>query len=84
VTERAANAADLDALFAAEWRLAGDGVAIPTDGWTQLELAAMDGLRWWPLDELRRTDEVIYPPDLGDRVAAVLAHGWDGATPLTE
>jgi 8-oxo-dGTP pyrophosphatase MutT (NUDIX family) len=59
-------------------------VPISSDGWTDLELASMDGTRWWPLDELRSTDETVYPPDLGERVASVLEHGWDGSTPMTE
>lgn len=60
------------------------GVVVSTEGWTDVEVIAMDTVEWWPLDELRRTDATIYPPDLGDRVATVLDHGWDGTTPMCE
>ena len=60
------------------------GVVVNTDGWTDVEVVAMDTVEWWPLDELRRTNATIYPPDLGDRVATVLDHGWDGTTPMCE
>lgn len=59
-----------------------NGATVTTAGWTDLERAAMDGMHWWPLGELQRTDETVYPPDLGDRVAAVLDHGWDSSTPM--
>lgn len=58
--------------------------AVSTDGWTDVELAAMDTVAWWPLYDLRRTDATIYPPDLGDRIAAILDSGWDGTTPMCE
>ncbi|HEX6198179.1 MAG TPA: NUDIX domain-containing protein [Jiangellaceae bacterium] len=58
--------------------------AVSTDGWTDVELVAMDTVAWWPLDELRRTDATIYPPNLGERVATILDHGWDGMTPMCE
>lgn len=60
------------------------GTTVSTDGWTDVERAAMDTVTWWPVDELRRTDATIYPPDLGDRVAAILDNGWDGTTPMCE
>lgn len=41
----------------------------PTDsGWTDVERATVVGHRWWTVDELRRTNEVVYPEGL----AAVL------------
>lgn len=57
---------------------------ISTDGWTDVERAAMDSVAWWPVDELRRTEATVYPPDLGDRIVAVLENGWDGTTPMCE
>ncbi|MGH9246574.1 MAG: NUDIX hydrolase [Acidimicrobiales bacterium] len=37
----------------------------PVDhGWTDVEKATVVGHRWWSLDELRQTDEVVYPDDL--------------------
>jgi 8-oxo-dGTP pyrophosphatase MutT (NUDIX family) len=38
------------------------------DGWTETELATMREHRWWTIDELRATDEVIYPEGLADLV----------------
>ena len=60
------------------------GVEITTDGWTDVEVAAWDGLHWWPLVDLSTTAEVVYPPGLGDRITSVLDQGWDGTTPLTD
>lgn len=60
------------------------GTPVSTGGWTDVETAVMETLTWWPLDELRQTDATIYPPDLGDRVAALVDHGWDGTTPMCE
>lgn len=60
------------------------GVRTTTDGWTDVEVAAWDGLQWWPLAELCDTTDVVYPPRLGERVRYVLDHGWDGVTPMTE
>lgn len=45
--------------------------AVPT-AHTPLEVAAVIGTRWWTRDELRATDERVYPaelPDLLDRLA---------------
>ena len=33
-------------------------------GWMDLEVRAQRGMRWWSLDELRRTDSAVYPIDL--------------------
>ena len=40
--------------------------------WMDLEVRAQRGMRWWSLDELRRTDSVVYPVDLADLVEARL------------
>ena len=60
------------------------GVRTTTDRWTEVEVAAWEGLHWWPLAELCGTTELVYPPGLGERVRSVLDHGWDGATPMTD
>ena len=52
-------------------------------GWTELERAVVDELRWWELDELDRavaTGTVVYPRVLPSLVRT-LTTGWDGATP---
>ena len=38
---------------------------------TDMETRSVTGWRWWPLDELLATEETVYPPGLGHRVA-----GW--------
>jgi 8-oxo-dGTP pyrophosphatase MutT (NUDIX family) len=43
-----------------------------TAGWTELERRALAGLRWWTLDELRTTDETVFPTRLADMVAEAL------------
>ncbi len=45
---------------------------LKADGWTEVEKATIVGHRWWTLDELRNTAEVVYPEDLADRLAALL------------
>jgi 8-oxo-dGTP pyrophosphatase MutT (NUDIX family) len=42
-------------------------------GWTELERRALTVARWWTLDELRRTDETVFPEHLADLVAEGLA-----------
>jgi ADP-ribose pyrophosphatase YjhB (NUDIX family) len=37
--------------------------------WDALEREFVDDIRWWTLDELRATDEPVYPPDLAREVA---------------
>jgi hypothetical protein len=44
-----------------------------TTGWTELERRALLGLRWWTVDDLRATDETVYPATLADLVAEALA-----------
>lgn len=42
------------------------GNALLSDRWTETERATVVGYRWWRVDELRRTTEVVYPQDLAD------------------
>jgi 8-oxo-dGTP pyrophosphatase MutT (NUDIX family) len=37
-----------------------------TDGWTELERRTTSGHRWWSIEELRATTEVIYPEELAE------------------
>jgi 8-oxo-dGTP pyrophosphatase MutT (NUDIX family) len=41
--------------------------------WTDVEQRTILGTRWWTLDELRGTQETIYPAHLPDVVAQLLA-----------
>jgi hypothetical protein len=43
-----------------------------TTGWTELERRALSGFRWWSLEELRTTDETVFPERLADMVAEAL------------
>jgi 8-oxo-dGTP pyrophosphatase MutT (NUDIX family) len=41
-------------------------------GWIDIEVRAQRGMRWWSLDELRTTDEIVYPGDLADLIESAL------------
>lgn len=41
-------------------------------GWTDVEKATIVGHRWWTIDELRHTREVIFSEHLADRLSALL------------
>jgi 8-oxo-dGTP pyrophosphatase MutT (NUDIX family) len=41
-------------------------------GWDEVEQRALLDHRWWTVDELRTTDEMVYPSELADVVQAVL------------
>ena len=47
-------------------------VGLKDDGWTDVEKATIVGHRWWTLEELRHTSEVVFPEDLADRLTALL------------
>lgn len=48
-------------------------------GWTAVERAFMDEIRWWHLDELARVTDEVFPVGLVDLVRGLLP-GWDGVT----
>jgi 8-oxo-dGTP pyrophosphatase MutT (NUDIX family) len=41
-------------------------------GWDEVEQRALLDHRWWTVDELRTTDETVYPSELADVVQGVL------------
>ena len=41
-------------------------------GWDEVEQRALLDHRWWSIDELRATDEAVYPRELADLVEAIL------------
>lgn len=43
-----------------------------SDEWTDVEVATFRGSRWWSVDELRSTEQTVFPEDLGDRLARLL------------
>jgi ADP-ribose pyrophosphatase YjhB (NUDIX family) len=65
-----------DGVWYRQWQefflLRVDGWKVDTAGFNAVERASVDGHRWWTLDELRRTDERVYPRDLATLVRAVL------------
>jgi ADP-ribose pyrophosphatase YjhB (NUDIX family) len=46
---------------------------LDTSGWTEGEREDIMDMRWWTLDAIRASDEVIYPPGLADLLAPLLA-----------
>jgi hypothetical protein len=49
--------------------------AIDTAASKELEARAIVGHRWWTLDELAASDEVIYPDGLAELVRRLLPSG---------
>ena len=50
----------------------GRGLEIRPQALTAMERQTVIGHAWWTVDELRTTDEVLLPADLGDVLARVL------------
>ncbi len=48
---------------------------VDTSGWTQVERDSIDDYRWWSVDELAGTAEVVYPRSLGAELGRLLADG---------
>jgi 8-oxo-dGTP diphosphatase len=48
------------------------GGPVARHGWQALEHEFVDDMRWWTLEELEATDESVFPPDLVERLRAVL------------
>jgi 8-oxo-dGTP pyrophosphatase MutT (NUDIX family) len=51
-----------------------------TPAFTELAVRTVLGHRWWSADELRRTEAVVFPRELGGLLAEVSERGWDGVT----
>ena len=41
--------------------------------WTEVEARTMTGARWWPVEELALTEELLYPAELPELVSRWLA-----------
>jgi 8-oxo-dGTP pyrophosphatase MutT (NUDIX family) len=52
-------------------------------GWDEVEQRALLDHRWWSFDELRATDEAVYPRELADLVEAILEGGLDAPMTLS-
>jgi 8-oxo-dGTP pyrophosphatase MutT (NUDIX family) len=53
-------------------------VPVDTSGFTELEARTVDGHRWWTVEELRATDETVYPVQLPSLLPEVLSSPWNG------
>ncbi|MGQ0483459.1 MAG: NUDIX hydrolase [Pseudonocardia sp.] len=54
--------------------------AVDTSGFNELERATVLGHRWWSAAELRGTDAVVYPRQLGALLEQLGSGRWDGVT----
>lgn len=48
---------------------------VDVSGFTDLERRSVHDHRWWPLDELRATADVVYPSSLAAELTQLLIHG---------
>jgi hypothetical protein len=48
---------------------------------SDFESETIVGFRWWTVEELRATEESVFPPDLGERLATLQTAGYP-ATPI--
>lgn len=44
-----------------------------SNNWTDTETATIRGSRWWSIEELRSTDQEVFPQDLGDQIERLLS-----------
>jgi 8-oxo-dGTP pyrophosphatase MutT (NUDIX family) len=62
--------------------LSGNGdeveIRIDTSGFTDVENSTVDGHRWWSVEELRHTEETVYPVQLPTLLPELLKSTWDG------
>ncbi len=49
------------------------GGEVSRAGWQALEHEFVDDIRWWTLDALAASSEPVWPPDLPERLARILA-----------
>jgi hypothetical protein len=52
---------------------------VDTSGFTDYEQRSMTDHRRWSVDELRHSDEVVWPRDLASLLATLLTDGLPGA-----
>ena len=50
-----------------------DGGELRRDGWTDLERDLIQDVRWWSLETLAVTRDLVFPPGLADLLGPVLA-----------
>ena len=45
---------------------------VSESGWTEIENDVVEEHRWWSLEDLRSTDDTVYPPGLVEMIEASL------------
>jgi 8-oxo-dGTP pyrophosphatase MutT (NUDIX family) len=58
----------------------GDKQVVDTSGFTDVEHRTVKRHRWWSADELRTTDDTVYPVQLAEMLPALIGASWDGKT----
>jgi 8-oxo-dGTP pyrophosphatase MutT (NUDIX family) len=58
-----------------------DAFDVDTAGWTEIERRSIVDHRWWTTDELRRTSDVVHPPNLVELVERRMARWLDTPGP---
>ena len=56
-----------------------DQFVVDTSGFNDAERATVRRHRWWTAEELRATEEAIYPVQLADLLPELLGTSWDGS-----
>ncbi|MEU4805877.1 NUDIX domain-containing protein [Actinosynnema sp. NPDC023587] len=56
-----------------------DAADVDTSRFNEVERHTIRGHRWWSVEELRATDDTVYPVQLAEILPEALA-GWDGVT----
>jgi 8-oxo-dGTP pyrophosphatase MutT (NUDIX family) len=52
---------------------------VDTSGWNDAERRTIRRHRWWSADELRATEDAVYPVQLAELLPELLGGAWDGS-----
>ena len=58
----------------------GAGLLVDTSGFNDVEKETVHRHRWWSADDLRGTEETVYPVQLGEMLPDLIGSTWDGTT----
>ncbi|KAA2256120.1 NUDIX domain-containing protein [Solihabitans fulvus] len=58
----------------------GDEHVLDVSGFTELEERTVRRHRWWSAEELRSTEDTVYPMQLGELLPGLVRNSWDGQT----
>ncbi|HWO67204.1 MAG TPA: NUDIX domain-containing protein [Umezawaea sp.] len=56
-----------------------EGFEVDTSGWDDVERRTIRRHRWWSADELRATEDAVYPVQLGELLPELVGGEWDGS-----